>query len=61
MNVWGWLRKKGLEPSTPTKMVLGMFLTSLAFLILFVAAKSGGDQTFATDAKASSCSMTKAS
>ena len=27
-----------------------MFLTGLAFLILFVAAKSGGDQTFLTDA-----------
>jgi POT family proton-dependent oligopeptide transporter len=30
-------------------MMIGMFLTSLAFLILFVAAKSGGDQTFLTD------------
>ena len=39
-----------MEPSTPTKMALGMLLTSLAFLILFVAAKTGGDQTFATDA-----------
>jgi POT family proton-dependent oligopeptide transporter len=46
---WGWLRKRGLEPSTPTKMLLGMLLTSLAFLILFAAAKSGGDQTFVTD------------
>ena len=43
--------KRGLEPSTPTKMALGMLLTSLAFLILFVAAKSGGDQTFVTDAQ----------
>ena len=32
-------------------MALGMLLTSLAFLILFVAAKSGGDQTFVTDAQ----------
>jgi POT family proton-dependent oligopeptide transporter len=47
---WGWLNSKGLEPSTPTKMFLGMLLTSLAFLIMFVAAKSGGDQTFLTDA-----------
>jgi POT family proton-dependent oligopeptide transporter len=30
-------------------MLLGMLLTSLAFLILFIAAKSGGDQTFVTD------------
>src|SRR5262249_47300066 len=43
---WGWLRSKGLEPSTPTKMLLGMLLTSLSFFILFIAAKSGGDQTF---------------
>jgi POT family proton-dependent oligopeptide transporter len=50
VKFWGWLRSKGREPSTPTKMALGMLLTSVAFLILFVAAKSGGDQTFATDA-----------
>jgi POT family proton-dependent oligopeptide transporter len=49
VKFWGWLNSKGMEPSTPTKMVLGMLLTSLAFLILFVAAKSGGDQTFLTD------------
>jgi POT family proton-dependent oligopeptide transporter len=49
VNVWSWLRKRGLEPSTPAKMALGMLLTSLAFLILFAAAKSGGDQTFVTD------------
>jgi proton-dependent oligopeptide transporter, POT family len=32
------------------KMALGMFLTSLAFFILFLAARSGGDQAFLTDA-----------
>jgi proton-dependent oligopeptide transporter, POT family len=51
VNVWNWLRKRGMEPSTPSKMALGMLLTSVAFLILFVAAKSGGDQTFVTDAQ----------
>jgi proton-dependent oligopeptide transporter, POT family len=51
VKFWDWLRAKGLEPSTPTKMVLGMLLTALAFLILFVAAKSGGDQTFLTDGR----------
>jgi POT family proton-dependent oligopeptide transporter len=50
VRVWGWLNKRGLEPSTPTKMVLGMLLTSLSFLIMFAAAKLGGDQTFLTDA-----------
>ncbi len=51
VSVWNWLRKKGLEPSTPTKMAIGMLLTSLAFFILFVAAKSGGDQSFVTDSQ----------
>jgi POT family proton-dependent oligopeptide transporter len=49
VRFWGWLRSKGREPSTPTKMAIGMLLTSLAFLILYIAAKSGGDQTFLTD------------
>jgi proton-dependent oligopeptide transporter, POT family len=48
VKFWSWLRSKGLEPSTPTKMALGMFLTALAFFILFVAAKTGGDQEFVT-------------
>jgi POT family proton-dependent oligopeptide transporter len=51
VGVWNGLRKQGLEPSTPAKMALGMLLTSLAFLILFIAAKSGGDQTFVTDSQ----------
>jgi POT family proton-dependent oligopeptide transporter len=38
---WGWLDKRGLEPSTPTKMVIGMVMTALAFFILFIAAKTG--------------------
>jgi POT family proton-dependent oligopeptide transporter len=38
---WKWLDSKGLEPSTPIKMVIGMVMTSLAFLVLFFAAKSG--------------------
>ena len=39
--LWRWLDKKGLEPSTPTKMVFGMVLTAVAFLVFFVAAKIG--------------------
>jgi len=49
VRFWAWMRARGREPSTPTKMVLGMLLTALAFFILFLAAKSGGDQTFLTD------------
>lgn len=41
--VWFWqgLNARGLEPSTPMKMVCGMAITSLAFLVFFVAAKIG--------------------
>jgi POT family proton-dependent oligopeptide transporter len=49
IRFWAWLNKKGLEPSTPTKMALGMLLTCLAFLILYTAARWGGDQTFLID------------
>jgi proton-dependent oligopeptide transporter, POT family len=38
---WKWLDSMGKEPSTPTKMALGMFLTALSFGILFMAARSG--------------------
>ena len=38
---WQWLDKKGKEPSTPTKMAIGMTLTGLSFFILYFAAKSG--------------------
>jgi POT family proton-dependent oligopeptide transporter len=49
VRFWGWMRSKGLEPSTPSKMAIGMLLTSLAFFILYVAARTGGDQTFVLD------------
>ncbi|MFL6208686.1 MAG: peptide MFS transporter [Pyrinomonadaceae bacterium] len=38
---WQWLDRKGLEPSTPTKMACGMILTAAAFFVLFVGAKVG--------------------
>lgn len=41
VGFWRWLDKKGLEPATPTKMVIGMVMTALAFLVFFVAAKIG--------------------
>ncbi len=40
---WRWLDRKGLEPSTPTKMAIGMFLSAMCFFIMYAAAKSGGD------------------
>ena len=43
--VWVWKRlaDKKLEPSTPAKMAIGMFLTAVAFYIMYFAGISGGD------------------
>lgn len=38
---WGLLDKRGLEPSTPTKMAIGMMLTGLSFFVLYFAATQG--------------------
>jgi POT family proton-dependent oligopeptide transporter len=39
---WGFLDKRNMEPSTPVKMMIGMLLTGLSFVILYFAAGSGG-------------------
>jgi POT family proton-dependent oligopeptide transporter len=39
---WGWLDKKGLEPSTPTKMMIGMTLTGLSMVVLYFGARANG-------------------
>jgi proton-dependent oligopeptide transporter, POT family len=43
--VWFWKRldERGLEPSTPTKMAIGMCLTGAAFFVMYFAGKAGGD------------------
>ncbi len=41
---WGALAKRGMEPSTPTKMAIGMLLTGLSFFVLYGAAKLGENQ-----------------
>jgi dipeptide/tripeptide permease len=38
---WGWLNQKGLEPSTPTKMAIGMVLAGCSLVVLYFAALSG--------------------
>ncbi len=43
--VWRFLDIRGKEPSTPTKMAIGMTLTGLSFFLLFFAAKSGESMT----------------
>ncbi|HKY26803.1 MAG TPA: peptide MFS transporter [Pyrinomonadaceae bacterium] len=40
---WGWLDKKGKEPSTPAKMGIGMLLVAVAYMIMYQAAVSGGN------------------
>lgn len=42
---WGFLDKRGKEPSTPTKMAFGMTLTGLSFLVLWYGATLGEKQT----------------
>jgi POT family proton-dependent oligopeptide transporter len=39
--LWRWLDSKGREPSTPTKMTMGMFLTAASFFLLYLGARIG--------------------
>ncbi len=41
---WGFLDRRGKEPSTPTKMAFGMTLTALSFFVLYFAATIGEGQ-----------------
>jgi POT family proton-dependent oligopeptide transporter len=36
VGVFGWLRNKGIEPSTPKKIAIGMGIASLAFVIMTI-------------------------
>ena len=46
---WGFLDKRGKEPSTPTKMAIGMTLTGLSFLVLYFGATIGENMTKSAD------------
>jgi len=37
MGVFGWMNKKGIEPSTPKKIGIGMIIAALGFIIILVA------------------------
>ena len=37
MAFFGWLNKKGIEPSTPKKIGFGMIIAALAFMLILVA------------------------
>ncbi|HEX8616949.1 MAG TPA: peptide MFS transporter [Thermoanaerobaculia bacterium] len=39
---WTFLEKRGMEPSTPTKMMFGMILTGLSMLVLYFASTANG-------------------
>lgn len=36
VGVFGWLNAKGIEPSTPKKIAIGMFITALAYVLMSV-------------------------
>jgi POT family proton-dependent oligopeptide transporter len=36
MAIFGWLRARGLEPSTPKKIAMGMLIAALAYLVMAV-------------------------
>ncbi|MET0393210.1 MAG: peptide MFS transporter [Chitinophagaceae bacterium] len=38
-----WLRRKGKEPSTPTKIAFGLLISALSVLVMVAAVKTGGN------------------
>ncbi|MFA5713724.1 MAG: peptide MFS transporter [Bacteroidales bacterium] len=36
IGIFGWLRAKGMEPSTPKKIAIGMGIAALAFVVLMI-------------------------
>jgi POT family proton-dependent oligopeptide transporter len=40
---WKALDRRGIEPATPTKMMIGMLLTGTSFFILYLGAINGGN------------------
>lgn len=43
MILWGGLARRGREPSSVTKMILAMFVTGLAYVVMVGAGQAGGD------------------
>ena len=43
VGLWAWLGRRGLEPSTPVKILLGILLVAAAFGVMAVAGLVGGD------------------
>ena len=36
LGLFGWLRSKGIEPSTPKKIAIGMFIAALGFVVMSI-------------------------
>ncbi len=43
VGLWAWLGRRGLEPSTPVKILFGILLVATAFGVMAVAGLAGGD------------------
>ncbi len=43
VGLWTWLGRRGLEPSTPMKILMGILLVAAAFGVMAVAGLVGGD------------------
>ena len=41
--LWTWMGRRGIEPSTPMKIVLGMLFVAAAFGMMAIAGLAGGD------------------
>lgn len=41
--LWAWMGRRGIEPSTPVKIVIGIVFVALAFAVMAVAGLAGGD------------------
>lgn len=40
VGIFGWLRRRNMEPTTPSKIALGLFITALSALVMVAAVKS---------------------
>lgn len=45
VGIWAFLRKRGKEPLTPTKIVLGLFISALSCLVMVLAVSAGENGT----------------
>jgi proton-dependent oligopeptide transporter, POT family len=43
VGVWTWMGRRGIEPSTPMKIIYGVLLVAAAFVVMAAAALTGGD------------------